>query len=316
MDGFMRVADLAREGGADRALRRSAERGDMVRVARGRFLPERDWHDLDLDTQYKAKIHAWVETTRAQQVFSHWSAAALWGYPVIGAWPNRIHITQDLHSGQRSNRGVARHFAGLGADDVVELDGLFVTSPTRTIVDLARVSGFASGVAACDYALSVTANPAGSAGQNLHVERDALLEAASRLTGQRGVCRLRSVAEFADGRAGSTGESFSRVQIARLHLPAPDLQVEIVDRDGRTWHTDFGWPGAGLLGEFDGMIKYTRDCYLNGRDVAEVVVEEKLREDAIRLASGCQMARWTWPMASDLGQFKSLFARAGLNPER
>lgn len=313
MDDFIRVAELAREGGADRAVRRSAERGDTIRVARGRFLREAEWVELDHDSQYKARIHAWVETTRARQVFSHWSAAALWGYPVMGSWPRQLHVTLGLRSGQRSNRGVVRHLDDLRDEDVVERDGLLVTSPTRTIVDLARTASFATGVAACDRALSTRDD---GNGIFLHVERAALLEAAERLAGQRGVCRLRSVAEFADGRSGSAGESFSRVQIARLHLPPPDLQVEVVDLDGRAWHSDFGWEGSALLGEFDGIAKYTRNRYLKDRDVAEVVIEEKLREDAMRLASGCRMVRWIWPVASDLIQLKRLFMQAGLSPER
>lgn len=104
-------------------------------------------------------------------------------------------------------------------------------------------------------------------------------------------------------------------QLARLRLPAPDLQVEILDLDGRTWHCDFGWQEYGLLGEFDGMAKYTRDRYLGGRALADVIIEEKLREDAIRMASGCRMARWIWPVASDPPQLKRLLVAAGLRPE-
>lgn len=231
MDAFIRVAELAREGGAD----------------------------------------------RARQVFSHWSAAALWGYPIIGAWPSRIHVTLPSRSGQRSTRGVVRHLEELSDTDVVERDGMCITSPTRTIADLARAASFATGVAACDRAFALRK---AHDSPDLHVERDALLEIAEKIVGQRGVCRLRSVADFADGRSGSPGESFSRVQIARLHLPVPDLQVEVIDRDGQAWHSDFGWPGVGLLGEFDGMTKYTSNRYLMGRDVADIVIEEKLREEA------------------------------------
>lgn len=312
MRGLIRVHDLVREGGADRSVRRSAEHGDTVRVARGRYLPTPEWDALDRDTQYRARIHAFAETTRTTQVFSHWSAAALWGYPIIGAWPSRIHVTFNPGTGQRSTPGVVRHITGLGDNDVLELDGLFVTSPLRTLVDLARCASFATGVAACDRALAEPKDPADAV---LHVEREALLEQAEQLDGQRGVCRLRSVATFSDGRSGSPGESLSRVQVARLHLPRPDLQVEIIDLDGRTWHCDLGWQEQRLLGEFDGMVKYTRNRYLNGRAVAEVVIEEKLREDAIRLASGCRMARWIWPVASDLMQLKRLLVEAGLRPE-
>lgn len=312
MSGLIRTADLVREGGADRSIRRSAQRGDTVRVARGRYLAASEWDILDRDRQYRTRVHAFAETTRTRQVFSHWSAAALWGYPIIGAWPNRIHVTFAPGSGQRSTAGVVRHITALGDDELVERDGVIVTSPLRTIVDLVRSAPFVTGIAALDYAL---ATPQGEVDAALHLERGAILERAERLKGQRGIQRLRSAAAFADGRSGSPGESHSRVQLARLHFPPPELQVEVVDRDGRAWHTDFGWEGYRLLGEFDGLVKYTRDCYLQGREVADVVIEEKVREDAVRLASGCGMARWTWPVASDLARLKRLLFAAGLRPE-
>lgn len=312
MSGLIRVHDLAREGGPDRGIRRGAERGELARVARGRYLPTSEWDALDRDMQYRVRIHAFAETTRTTQVFSHWSAAALWGYPIIGAWPSRIYLTFNPGTAQRSTSRVVRHTTRLGDEDVVELDGLFVTSPLRTLIDLARCAPFATGVVAFDRALAESKNPADAV---LHVEREALLDRAEQLEGQRGICRLRSVADFADGRSGSPGESLSRVQVARLHLPRPDLQVEIVDLDGRTWHCDLGWQEYGLLGEFDGMVKYTRNRYLGDRDLADVIIEEKLREDAIRVASGCRMARWTWPVASDLAQLKRLLVGAGLRPE-
>ncbi len=312
MSGLIRVQDLAREGGPDRGIRRGAERGELARLARGRYLPSSEWAALDIDARYRARIRAFAETTRTTQVFSHWSAAALWGYPIIGAWPSSIHLTFGSGSGQRSTSRVRRHITELRDADVVELDGLFATSPLRTIVDLARCAPFATGVAACDRALAM---PKDSAADRLHIEREAVLDRARQLEGQRGVRRLRSVATFADGRSGSPGESLSRVQMARLRLPAPDLQVEILDLDGRTWHCDFGWQEYGLLGEFDGMVKYTRDRYLDGRELADVIIEEKLREDAIRMASGCRMARWIWPVASDPVQLKRLLVAAGLRPE-
>jgi hypothetical protein len=311
MSGFIRVRDLALEGGPDRALRRGAERGEVTRVARGRYMTTSEWTALDLDAQYRTRIHAFAETTRTPPVFSHWSAAVLWGYPVLGKWPDAIHVTTNSAAGQHSTPGVVRHNVALG-DDIVERDGIHVTSPLRTIVDLSRVASFASGVAACDRALT---EPKWKSEGFLHVPREAILERAARLTGKRGVQRLRAVAEFADGRAGSPGESLSRVQFRRLRLPAPDLQVAVTDHEGRHWYADFGWQHFGLLGEFDGLVKYTRSRYLQGRDASGVVFEEKVREDAIRAATGFRVVRWNWEIASDAAQLGRLLQGAGLRPE-
>lgn len=283
-----------------------------ARIERGRYLPASEWEAMDSDTRYLTHIHAFSELTRAEQVFSHWSAIALWRYPIIGRWPDAVHVTLGSASGQRSSARVVRHVTDLPDEDVVELDGLLVTSPLRTLVDLARAAPFATGVAAIDCALAEFGSARGVAP---FVERDALLDRAARLAGQRGVRRLRKVIDFADSRSGSSGESHSRVQIARLRLPQPDLQVEIVDLDGRAWHSDFGWLKYRMLGEFDGLVKYTRNRYLRGRDVADVVIEEKLREDAIRLASGCGMVRWITETSRSLPRLHKLLAAAGLYPE-
>ncbi|WP_308467511.1 type IV toxin-antitoxin system AbiEi family antitoxin domain-containing protein [Rathayibacter soli] len=312
MSGLIRVHDLVDQGNDGRAIRRSAAHGDLKYIERGQYLPTREWNELDADTQYRLRIHAFAEAARTTQVFSHWSALALWGYPTITRWPSAVHVTLGLGNGQRSSNRVARHISDLPDDDVVEHDGLYVTSPVRTLVDLARIAPFANGVAAIDRALARVGTNLGTAPP---VERGELIERAERLDGHLGIRRLRSVIEFADGRSGSPGESHSRVQIARLRLPKPELQFEITDLDGRTWHSDFGWPKYRQLGEFDGMAKYTRNRYLKGKDVAEVVIEEKLREDAIRLASGFGMVRWISSVAYDLVKLRRLLVAAGLRIE-
>ena len=87
-------------------------------------------------------------------------------------------------------------------------------------------------------------------------------------------------------------------------LPPPVPQWEARDADGRlVGRTDFGWPKHGVVGEFDGMVKYSRA--LTGQDPAEAVFDEKRREDALR-ALGLTVVRWTW---HDLAQFAPILAR-------
>ena len=61
------------------------------------------------------------------------------------------------------------------------------------------------------------------------------------------------------------------------------------DEHGRV---DFYFPGLAVVGEFDGKIKYQR--FLKpGQAPADVVFQEKLREDRIR-DLGLIVVRWTW----------------------
>jgi hypothetical protein len=77
----------------------------------------------------------------------------------------------------------------------------------------------------------------------------------------------------------------------RLGLPTPQLQMPIETRLG-VFHADFGWPEFRAVGEFDGLIKY---CALlqPGQDPAEVVIAEKIREDAVR-DEDWRVTRWIW----------------------
>lgn len=100
------------------------------------------------------------------------------------------------------------------------------------------------------------------------------------------------VVALADGDSDSIGESRSRLAIQRAGLPVPILQWK-VEADGRTFEVDFGWPELHTVGEFDGLFKYGR-LVEPGRDPADVVVAEKLREDEIR-DLGLRVVRWIWP---------------------
>ena len=75
-------------------------------------------------------------------------------------------------------------------------------------------------------------------------------------------------------------------------LPAARLQHTFRDVDGEhVARTDFDWGGR-LVGEFDGKVKYGR--YVpEGKSAADVLWEEKRREDRIR-ATGRQVVRIAW----------------------
>lgn len=118
----------------------------------------------------------------------------------------------------------------------------------------------------------------------------------NRLDIRRGRRRAERAIAFADARSGSPGETLSRVRMWEAGLPAPELQVPFSDRAGRIGVVDFWWPQYDLIGEFDGVSKYVRDEFTGGRDPAEVVIAEKVREDRLR-ALGPAVARWGWSVA-------------------
>jgi hypothetical protein len=78
------------------------------------------------------------------------------------------------------------------------------------------------------------------------------------------------------------------------HLPEPELQFEVRDQWGNLLGvTDFAWPEYGVLGEFDGMIKYGR-LRKKGETAGQAVEREKKREDRLREETGWFMVRLIW----------------------
>ena len=76
----------------------------------------------------------------------------------------------------------------------------------------------------------------------------------------------------------------------RLGLPRPTLQREVVLDGGVVARADFAWEEQGVLGEFDGRIKYGR-LLRPGQDPGDAVFSEKRREDELRDA-GWGVVRW------------------------
>ncbi|MEO7006106.1 MAG: hypothetical protein ABI065_03665, partial [Terrimesophilobacter sp.] len=230
---------LAREllwaGTDDRALRRAAERGHAVRIIPGVYLSVDLWNSLGDDERYLLRVVAVAGNARSSVICSHYSAAALQGYPIIGTWPTQVHIIVGSASGQRSSPVVTRHAVDVDEDELVECDGFLMTNPLRTVCDIARVASTATAVATLDRALA----PPATTNRNVEpratvfgaaadttpsgppLDRQEVLDALARLGPVRGVRQALFAAGFADGASGSPGESFSRLQVHRLHLPKP-----------------------------------------------------------------------------------------------
>lgn len=109
----------------------------------------------------------------------------------------------------------------------------------------------------------------------------------------------------------SAGESLSRVQMFRLGLPRPRLQVKHEDDLGLIGHVDFDWDG--VVGEFDGKMKYRVPPDADPSEAAEIVWREKKREDRLRI--GSQVARWTWEIALHRDRLGAVLAAKGVRPD-
>jgi hypothetical protein len=295
--------EFERLGGDRHALARAHKAGRAIRLRRGVYASAAEWADLEDLDRYLLRVRAVGESRRARPVLSHWSAAAVWGIPVIGRWPVEVHRVIDRASGGRSKNGIVAHVTEMASVDVVEVDGLLVTSFVRTIIDLATVSSAMSGVASADYALH-RKRPGNLSQEQLLAE----WEAAKPLKAH---ARSLRILEFATHLADSPAESAGRVNMYLAGFPEPRLQTPFFDIDGFIGEPDYDFEGYDHLGEVDGKFKYFKPEYLRGREPGEVIYEEKIREDRFK-ALPKKVTRWDWFVCISIPRIRARLLRDGL----
>lgn len=251
----------------------------FVRIRRGAHATREAWQGLDDRARYLARMHATSQLLAREPVLSHHSAAAVWDLPILGRWPLQLHQTV-TSTRARSTAHTIRHQRA-DAGRVVRHEGFQVTSPARTVIDVASITSFPCGVMVADRALAL-----GLATTD-HLQNELVAR-----VGRRGARKARAVVAAATGLSESAGESLSRARMLQARLPVPVLQHEFSDEDGYIGRCDFYWKEYGLVGEFDGRIKYGRD--ISSRQAPEERLwREKLREDRLR-ALGLRVVRWVW----------------------
>jgi hypothetical protein len=283
--GAFTYAQARAAGYTEAEVRARVASGRWLRLRRGAYASAATWDAADERARHGILAVSAALTVGADTAVSHTSAAVLLGAPTLG-WPDQVHVTRG--SGGHQLSGTRVHRAPLPAEDVLARAGIRVTTPARTLIDVARTEPFRAAVVIADGLL-----------------RAGLLDAAhldamrgTPLTG-RGAGAARRVVAFATGLSDNPGESLSRVAIHTAGLPPPELQVEISPRgpDGPGIRVDFLWRRQRLVGEFDGRLKYQAPADLYA---------EKRREDRIR-AMGYGVVRWGW--AEAYGDFGPTAAR-------
>lgn len=267
-------------GYTDKEIRAHIRAGEWVRLRRGAYCTRetRSANPAD-EGLHLLRVHAVVLALVQPAVVSHVSAAVLTGLPLHRAPLDLVHVTRPDEHTARTECGVDHHEGRLEPADVTRgAVGLLVTSPARTVVDVARTCSFRTGLVVADAALH--------RGLDEAVLR-AMLESMRDWPGARGASR---VIEMADGGAESVGESLMRHAFALGGLPVPLLQAEFRDDRGVVWaRVDALFDEERTIVEFDGRVKY---------DDPAALWKEKLREDRLR-ELGYEVVRVTWADLSD-----------------
>lgn len=205
-----------------------------VRLDRGAALDQQA--SLDLPTTARAL----AAVTNSSAVISDSTAAQMYGWWLPTLAQVRTHITAP--PGCVVDRvGVRAHRRVLKADDVSEWQGIPITTPARTLVDLAEQLCLIDPVVVTDAALQLG-----------HCSIEDLWIWA-RQAGRRGVRTLRSSLPLSDARRESPMEPLMRLVIVLSGLPKPIPQAEILDANGFVIaRCDLKAPGVRAVFEYDG----------------------------------------------------------------
>jgi hypothetical protein len=269
-----------REAGIGTAAFRSLVRaGELKRYRQGVYVRA---SYLAAAESAPATLHAlraasvMVSQTTRRAAASHQSAALIHGLDLLRApAPDTVSLTCGPGGYRgRSPSGVLFHSAQLPRNHVMRRHGVWVTTATRTVVDLARSLPFMEGVVVADSALRL--------GKTNDFGLADMLRACSRWPG---IERARGAVKFSDELAESVLESCARVIFAEAGLPPPVLQAVIAGKDGEfVGRVDFYWPEYQTIAEADGMAKYNDP----GRARLEVKRDIRLRE------AGNKVIHFTW----------------------
>ena len=128
--GYFTSADAKTAGYAYSLQHFHIQRGKWIRVERGiyrlRHFPTVDHEDL---------IRWWLWSQK-KGVISHESAADM--YDLGDILPSRAYLTVPLNFRKKAVKGIVLHKAQLQPGDIERRDGLPVTTPLQTILDLAQ----------------------------------------------------------------------------------------------------------------------------------------------------------------------------------
>ncbi|GGH37939.1 type IV toxin-antitoxin system AbiEi family antitoxin domain-containing protein [Microbacterium album] len=307
-------AALERDG--DVRPGRTVDEGAFHRVRKGRFVRASIWQRLYPEDRHRLEVAAAAQDLAdGEAVFSHESAAVIWGLPLYRHVPDRVHVTAPEGHRGTSSAVVLRHRLELPPEDIAEVHGLRVTSLERTAFDVARTLPTTAALSCLDAAMAIACvrehdmDP-----DEAESWRKGLRDRAAAAPGGRGIRRARALIEFADGRAQLPGESVSRLFLHRLGFAPPRLQVRLSGPNGGWIWVDLGLDDVGWWGEFDGKGKYVDEAQRSGRSMEQVIYDEKRREDWIRARTSRGVARWRSEDIRSLDAFAARLRAFGIRP--
>jgi REase_MTES_1575/Transcriptional regulator, AbiEi antitoxin len=256
--GVVTRAQLLGLGVSKSAIARWVRAQRLHRVHQGVYAVGRP--DLTREGRFMAAVLACGDGA----ALSHFAAAVLWA--LIPDRGPRIDVTVPGTGGRSRRRLVVVHRAPLGPEDTTVKDAIPVTTPVRTLTDLADVVPRRELERAIDEA------------HYLRLD----LTAIRPIPGRRGSGLLKRVLETHEPGSTRTESPLAERMLAICDgaaLPRPGVEVVI-----EGYRVDFAWPDRRVIVETDGWRAHgTRPAF-----------ERDRRRDLALAAAGWRVVRITW----------------------
>ena len=281
--GVILRRDVVAAGNGDKPLQRAMAAGTIVRLRQGAYALAPLHNAASRAAKHRLLAHAAMRQYGDGVVRSHVSAGLEYGAPDWGIDLRFVHLTSRDRTAERAGARIRHHRGLLREEDVVVLDGMPITSPTRTALDTAVSAGRDAAVCVLDYFLNSGLTTRGELDDGFAFMRE-----------WPGALSLHRKLEHVHALSESVAETRTRLLCHDHHIPAPELQYEVRLASGElVGRVDFAWPDHGLILEFDGREKYF-GLRRPGETVEDVIVRERRRESRIIEVTGWRIIRLTW----------------------
>ena len=284
-DGFFTRQDAFGIGHDDRSIRRSLRSRLWVRVRPGAYTFPDLWPAADPVAQHLLTGRAVSRRFGPKVALSHTSGALAHGLLVWDTDLSQVHVTRLDRGAGRCEAGVVHHEGLTLPADVAHLDGGAALHPARCALETAALGS--AEAAARRPRLAPAPRPLRPATSS--TRRTPCFGPGRGMQCDPGAGPDGRRARGVGGRVGAPGTSATPTDSRH-----PSSSSTVLDHAGRlVGTTDLAWPEHGLLGEFDGRVKYER--YLrSGETPGDAVFREKRREDRLCELLGWRMIRLVW----------------------
>lgn len=276
--------DLLRAGVTDSTQTAMLHRGLLDRLRHGVYVAAPVLARADPRRRHRIDLAAAIAGCREPAWSVGPSAALILGMPMPVDVPSRLYLLREGRRDLRSLTEPSRHRLTIPPTSTLSLRDA-AAHAGRDVEGIPCVSWASAAVTSAIHVPRhwqvALFDSALWSGRTTVEDLAAAIERWRHLGGSR---ELREGLALARPGAQTVLETLSRLALVAEGLPEPELQAEFHDHLGLIGRVDMWWPGFGVIGEADGLLKYG-----SGEDI----VREKIREDRLR-ATGRMVVRWTW----------------------